>query len=170
MRTVRQKDEIAKLIAVCGRDIFAAANMQQERNYVQHGTVTCYEHSVSVAYVSVWLARCMGLRVDSASLIRGALLHDYFLYDWHRAEEAGKWHGFRHAQRALDNAQRDFHLNAVEQDVIRKHMFPLNLRPPRYRESVLVSCADKLCALGEMVELSALRRRVRRVEACVQLG
>ena len=46
MRTVRQKDEIAKLIAVCGRDIFAAANMQQERNYVQHGTVTCYEHSV----------------------------------------------------------------------------------------------------------------------------
>ena len=81
MRTVRQKDEIAKLIAVCGRDIFAAANMQQERNYVQHGTVTCYEHSVSVAYVSVWLARCMGLRVDSASLIRGALLHDYFLYD-----------------------------------------------------------------------------------------
>lgn len=111
-----------------------------------------------------------GLRVDSASLIRGALLHDYFLYDWHRAEEAGKWHGFRHAQRALDNAQRDFHLNAVERDVIRKHMFPLNLRPPRYRESVLVSCADKLCALGEMVELSALRRRVRRVEACVQLG
>lgn len=74
----------------------------------------------------------------------------------------GKWHGFRHAQRALDNAQRDFHLNAVERDVIRKHMFPLNLRPPRYRESVLVSCADKLCALGEMVELSALRRRVRR--------
>ena len=68
---------------------------------------------------------------------------------------------------ALDNAQRDFHLNAVERDVIRKHMFPLNLRPPRYRESVLVSCADKLCALGEMVELSALRRRVRRVEACV---
>lgn len=54
--------------------------------------------------------------------------------------------------------------------MIRKHMFPLNLRPPRYRESVLVSCADKLCALGEMVELSALRRRVRRVEACVQLG
>ena len=157
-----------------GADILYSPGMQLEKDFLQHGEVSVFAHSIAVACVCLLLARllhrCLKIRLNERALVRGALLHDYFLYDWHRAEEAGKWHGFRHAQRALDNAQRDFHLNAVERDVIRKHMFPLNLRPPRYRESVLVSCADKLCALGEMVELSALRRRVRRVEACVQLG
>jgi uncharacterized protein len=30
------------------------------------------------------------------SLIRGALLHDYFLYDWHKGKNRKKLHGFRH--------------------------------------------------------------------------
>lgn len=165
---MKARDEIAELIAVYGQDVFCAPNMQLERRFVQHGTITCYEHSVSVAYVSVWLVCRLGLQVDLGSLIRGALLHDYFLYDWHKAEDAGKWHGFHHAKRALDNAQKDFQLNPVERDVIRKHMFPLNIRPPRYRESLLVSCADKICALCEISQLRTLRRRTQRVEECVQ--
>ena len=28
-------------------------------------------------------------------------------------------------------------------------MFPLNLTPPRYRESILVCIADKICAVYE---------------------
>ena len=47
------------------------------------------------------------------------------------------------------NAERDFQLNAVERDMIVKHMFPLNLTPPRYRESILVCIADKICAVYE---------------------
>lgn len=43
----------------------------------------------------------------------------------------------------------DFALNAVERDVIARHMFPLNLTPPRYRESILVCIADKICAVYE---------------------
>lgn len=166
--TTKQIDLIPELIAVYGQEIFAAPNMQSERNYIQHGTITCYEHSVSVAYVSLWLAQRLGVRVDQRSLIRGALLHDYFLYDWHKAEDAGKWHGFRHAQKALDNAQKEFQLNPVEQDVIRKHMFPLNVKLPRYRESFLVSCADKICTLCEVATVRSMQQRTQQVEECIQ--
>ena len=33
--------------------------------------------------------------------------------------------------------------------MIAKHMFPLTLRPPRFRESWIVCLADKWCALEE---------------------
>ena len=54
------------------------------------------------------------------SLVRGALLHDYFLYDWHIPDESHKWHGVTHAGDALKNARRDFELNEIEQDMISK--------------------------------------------------
>ena len=54
------------------------------------------------------MAQRLRLRVDMESLIRGALLHDYFLYDWHDGEKEHNLHGFRHAERALRNAERIF--------------------------------------------------------------
>ena len=67
-----------------------------------------------------------------------------------------------HAHTALRNASRDFTLNAVERDVIARHMFPLNLTPPRYRESVLVCLADKFCAVTETLRLPIPGADVRR--------
>ena len=58
---------------------------------------------------------------------------------------------FSHAQTALKNARKDFELGEIEQDVIQKHMFPLNLKPPKYKESVLVCVADKISALDETI-------------------
>ena len=89
------------------------------------------------------------LPVDKQSLVRGALLHDYFLYDWHEKDGGHRLHGFFHAERALHNARRDFNLNFIERDIIRKHMFPLNITPPKFRESWIVTWADKLCAAEE---------------------
>lgn len=56
------------------------------RGFIQHGDVSVHAHVLSVARASVAMADFLGragVRVDRASLIRGALLHDYFLYDWH---------------------------------------------------------------------------------------
>ena len=51
---------------------------------------------------------------------------------------------------AWRNATRIYALTPMEQDIILTHMWPLTLRAlPRYRESMVVSCADKLCALCE---------------------
>ena len=76
-------------------------------------------------------------------------MHDYFLYDWHVKDESHKWHGFIHAGFALKNASRDFELNLVEQNMISAHMFPLGMKIPRYRESLILCAADKICATEE---------------------
>ena len=132
--------DIEKTIAGEGRVILESENMNLERRLRQHGKISCYEHSLFVTYLSLRLARALCLSVDAASLVRGALLHDYFLYDWHISDKSHRFHGFYHAGKALHNARRDFYLNPIEEDIIGKHMFPLNLTEvPRCRESVIVS-------------------------------
>ena len=83
------------------------------------------------------------------ALIRGALLHDYFLYDWHDKANGHHWHGFTHPGTALHNASEDWKLTPVEREIIKKHMFPLTPIPPTCREALLVCLADKICAAKE---------------------
>ena len=134
-----------------GADILKSANMQKEKKFLQHGKVSVYSHSVRVAVLSLFLAELLRVKVNKEAMMRGALLHDYFLYDWHEKDDSHRWHGFSHARVALKNAKKDFQLGEIEQDVIQKHMFPLNLKPPKYKESVLVCLADKLSALEETI-------------------
>jgi uncharacterized protein len=83
-------------------------------------------------------------------MVKVALLHDYFLYDWHDKNHP-KLHGFRHATIAANNAMRDFGLTKKEYRAIRTHMFPLNLRLPTSREAFILTLADKYCATLETI-------------------
>ena len=132
-----------------GGDILRSPTMDQERTIPQHGSTTCYDHSVAVTLCSIRLAQKWGWDVDWRSLVRGALLHDYFLYDWHEKSKDHRLHGFTHPARALKNAEQIFDLTPVEKDIIKRHMFPLTPVPPAYRESYLVCLADKICSSYE---------------------
>lgn len=154
---------ICESIQTYGEDILSSKNMQLSKTFVHHGDTSVYEHSVGVAYVSLMLAKKWKLRLDERSLVRGALLHDYFLYDWHIPTSHEGLHGFKHAAVAHRNATRDFQLNRIEKNIIIRHMFPLNLTPPRYRESLLVCLADKLCAIYEVFSYTYMGEATRRV-------
>lgn len=133
------------------RRLAEASRLGQEAAYVQHGATRCLLHSVAVAYYCDCLARRLGpLRFRRLPLLRGALLHDYFLYDWHDPDPAHRLHGFRHPARALANARRDLALDPVEAEIILRHMFPLTPVPPRCREAVLVCLVDKVCSVYEI--------------------
>lgn len=116
-------------------------------NYVHHGKVSCLEHSLHVSYCSYLISKRLGL--DFLSTARGALLHDFFLYDWHSTKTEGGLHGFTHPKLALENANQYFELNEVEKDIILKHMWPLTWRLPKFKESFVVMLADKYCATIE---------------------
>lgn len=140
------------LLRECVEELGQQGKLKQEKNYMQHGTTTVYEHSIKVAYTSLYAAEKLNLRVDRRSLVRGALLHDYFLYDWHENDKSHRLHGFYHAGSALRNAVRDYELNRIEKNIIARHMFPLNLIPPAYKEAWIVCMADKFCAGSETME------------------
>lgn len=124
------------------------SRFDQMKESIQHGCTTVYEHCISVAYTSCLIAKKTNANVDYKSLIRGALLHDYFLYDWHNNTGEGL-HGFTHPKKALKNAKEDFVINKIEEDIIVKHMFPLTLKIPKYKESWIVTTADKIVSLRE---------------------
>jgi len=137
-------------------EVITSPLLDVERNFIQHGSVNVFEHSYSVACVGVYIAKRFRIKVDYPSLVRGALLHDYFLYDWHIPDKSHRLHGIYHAKKALYNASRDFELNKIERDIISKHMFPLNIKLPRYKESVIVCIADKICATYETLSSTYL--------------
>ena len=150
----RTVQDLKKLLLFHGRDILFAPGMQQEKGFMQHGKVSVFEHSVGVTLVSLMLAEKFNMKVDTRSLVRGSLLHDYFLYDWHDYHPEVGLHGFTHAKIAMENACRDFDLNEIEKDMIARHMFPLNLKPPKYRESRILCIADKMAAACETFRIS----------------
>ena len=131
------------------------------RRYAQHGACSVYEHSIRVACTALKLARRLAPGLNRDALVRGALLHDYFLYDWHIPDPTRPKHAFYHPRVALRNALRDYALSDTETDVILRHMFPLVPIPPRTREGWIVCLADTWCALGETVN----RRRLAGIAA-----
>ncbi|MCR5214164.1 MAG: HD domain-containing protein [Eubacterium sp.] len=151
--------EIIKIVYQYGSDILDSPKFDREKEFIQHGNTTTHHHSLAVAYVSVYLAlkkeEKSKKKIDMRSLVRGALLHDYFLYDWHDKSENHSVHGYTHARQSLKNAKRDFPINKTEADIIFCHMFPLNItRFPRTREGRIVCIADKLCAGAETASLA----------------
>lgn len=148
-KTLKKSDQIKRIVLFYGEDILLSPTMQEEKSFMQHGKVSVFEHSLAVACFAVRMCVFLKIRVDKESLIRGALLHDYFLYDWHVSDPSHRLHGFSHAKTAFKNASRDFEISIIEKDIIEKHMFPLNIKPPLYRESIIVCISDKICALRE---------------------
>lgn len=118
--------------------------------YIQHGDTSVLLHSAAVAYYSYRLSRKLRLRgVERRELVRGALLHDYFLYDWHKGSNGHGLHGFSHPATALENARRDTTVSRTEADVIARHMFPLTPIPPSSRAGWIICLVDKVCSVYE---------------------
>lgn len=143
----------ASAVILYGKDILRSPEMTSEKQYIQHGGVSVYTHSLMVALTCARLKNTFFKGADMRSLIRGALLHDYFLYDWHDKDKIHKLHGFNHASTALYHASNDFSLNEKEKNMIHSHMFPLGLVLPKYKESFILYIADKLCAVKEFLKI-----------------
>lgn len=142
-----------------------------EEEFIQHGNTSCLLHSIAVAYFCYKIAMFLGEFVNFRlyELVRGALLHDYFLYDWHiEPKRKNGLHGFSHPFTAFYNALFDFNLTDVERDIITRHMFPLVPLIPRYKESHLVSLVDKVCSLYEVFSRNPYNiPEIRRTKSCV---
>lgn len=133
------------------QDLIKNKTVQEMRNFNQHANTSCYKHCIQVAFYTYIM--CKALHLDYISATRGAMLHDLFLYDWHNHPKEdnslSSYHAFNHPKVALKNASKIFDLNDIEQDVIVKHMWPVTFSLPHYKESFIVTFADKFSATKE---------------------
>lgn len=132
-------------------EVSTNSRFEECANYMHHGDTSIKKHAITVTLLALNLSEKLNIKVNKRYLIRGALLHDYFLYDWHDMK-LKDLHGFHHPTKALKEALKDFNLSRKEIDIIKHHMFPLTYECPRCKESLLVCIADKICAWGETID------------------
>lgn len=122
----------------------------KRKNYAHHENESVYDHSMKVAFSSYLCAK--KLKLDYKSVAIGGLLHDFYYEDWqnkHVHKKFFQMHGFVHARQALENSKKVFPelMNKTIENIILRHMFPLNITPPKYKESWIVSVMDKKCSM-----------------------
>ena len=55
---------VEALVRFYGADVLGSCRMQSEQLFLQHGTVSVFDHSFAVACLGLYLVLALGLRVD----------------------------------------------------------------------------------------------------------
>lgn len=142
-------DKYSKEFLSCISDLLNIKDIIELDNYVQHLNTSRLQHSINVAYYSYMWAKKVGL--DYKAVARAGMLHDLYLYDW-RENKTEEHHAFYHPKEALRNAEKITDLSPLEKDAILNHMWPLSKNMPKYKESKILSCVDKYCAIIEVID------------------
>lgn len=125
----------------------------QSLQNIPHHDSNRLAHSLKVSYLAYKL--CKKYHLDYESAAKAGLLHDFY---FNRIEECktikDKVSLFMndHPEDAVKNALEKFYLSPLEKDIIVSHMWPASKHMPKYRESFVVSYADKIYSLGEVVK------------------
>lgn len=144
------KEEFDFFIKISNEIINNEMFISSKKN-MQHGLTSVYTHSYNVALKAYSIAVKKPNKYDLASLIRGALLHDFFLYDWHVLNGRKRLHGLHHPKIAYNNSISYFPINKKEKNIIMSHMWPLTLFYfPLSKEARLVNRVDKIVSLNEI--------------------
>ena len=143
------QNEIAKDFIDCIEELMEKNDVKELDKYSQHLNTSRLQHSINVSYYSYLI--CKHLKFDYKSAARAGLLHDLYLYNRH-IQKFDESHTIYHPKEALRNAKKITNLNKIEEDAILKHMWPLCKGVPKYKESVVVTFADKYCATAEIIK------------------
>lgn len=127
-----------------------------------HRGSNCYIHSFRVAKRAI--KRALGSfrkNINLELVLLGAILHDYYLYDWREDRSKLHGHGKNHPYIASENAEKDFDIPIEVKKIIKSHMWPINFSEyPKTREAKIVSIADKIVSLKEA--LTSIKFKAKR--------
>lgn len=112
---------------------------------IRHHGITRLNHCMRVAYYSYLITKF--LRLNYVEVTEAALLHDFFTDELESKNMIVSL--IRHPYIALDNSKKYFNLSMMQEDIIKTHMFPVSLVPPKYIESWIVDIIDDICAIYE---------------------
>lgn len=112
----------------------------------KHHDRTKFDHSYRIAKATFKYSK--NRNMDTIAAVRGAMLHDFFFKKQVKNRAQGI---FKHPTLSLKTAEQHFVLNQKEKNIISSHMFPLSIKFPKCKESILVSLIDKTCSFGEMI-------------------
>ena len=152
-----QKEQLEKIYQTFLND----EKIKRMINIPMHRGSNCYIHSFKVAKRAI--KRAIGTHKDNINLemvLLGAILHDYYLYDWRSDREKLRGHGKNHPHIAADNAEKDFEISEDVKKIIHSHMWPINFSEyPKTREAKIVSISDKAVTLKEVLTTKGHKKK-----------
>jgi len=130
-------------------------NFLKSQSSIHHGVIKL-DHSLKVSYYSYKIGKILNLNCNNIAI--GGLLHDFFFSNTKgkSISKEGVKSLKNHHFVSLHNSINNFELNDMEKDIIFKHMFPVILTIPKYKESLLVALIDKL--VGSIEFFSKFRK------------
>lgn len=134
------------------KDILEHPVVRKMSEFNHHYGTSCYRHCLNVSYLNFIV--CKKLHLDYVAAARAGMLHDLFLYDWHKhAKQTGQYfHGLTHPRYAMNMAERHFKLSGKEKDIILNHMWPITVTPPSSREGFVITITDKISGIFEAMD------------------
>ena len=125
--------------------------VQSLKQFEQHLEIDRLQHILGVSYLTYKICKNLGWNHIEAT--RAAVMHDLVYYDWRDGETGGwhKGHGYKHPKYAAMNAKElCADLTEKEENMIRCHMWPFTVVPPKFKEGYIVLFSDKYCATREI--------------------
>jgi len=145
--TTEQKKQLEEIYQTLLND----DKVKQMKEIPMHRGSNCYEHCFMVAKRAIKRSqKFYNKKVKLEVVLIGAILHDYYLYDWRKDRSKLKHHGTTHQYVASANATRDFNISPEVKKVIEAHMWPMNFKEfPNTKEARIVSWSDKAIAIKQ---------------------
>ncbi len=140
MNYLQCDEEYKRIVA----PIMSNEEFTSKMNNIKHHDSTRLNHMLKVSYKSYKIAKLLNL--DYADVARAGLLHDYYLEsvsEQKNIKDKVSLYTINHPKEAVINAKMMFDINEKEEDIIRTHMFPIDVKVPKYAESWIVSFVDK---------------------------
>ena len=155
MLTKEEKEKLERLYQSLAKD----EKILRLKDIQMHRGSNCYIHSFKVAKVAVH--RVMNHKgYNLENVILGAILHDYYLYDWRVDHSKKKKHGRRHPLIAEENAKRDFNISPEVSEIIKCHMWPLTPHLfPKSKEAKLINYVDDVVATREALTSRRFKKK-----------
>lgn len=117
---------------------------------IKHHEQTRLNHCLKVSYYAYIIAK--KLRLSYEEVARAGLLHDFYLgqvKEQKKIKDRLLLFTTKHPEQAVNNSLQYFDLTDKEMDIIRTHMFPIDIKIPKFAESWLVSFVDKAVSVKE---------------------
>lgn len=152
MKVAKEQKYIDKYLDLVG-DILCDETVQRMKTYQHHREVTTHFHSTFVSYTVMKL--CEKLKpAEEREIVRAALLHDYYLYEWYTEKHEEK-HIWYHPKQSVKNIEERFGpLSDMQRNMILAHMFPMSYETPSSLGAWLLTMADKHCATSDYTGVS----------------
>ncbi|MCM1131486.1 MAG: HD domain-containing protein [Roseburia sp.] len=144
------------------KEIIYTNDFLKLKQYRHHGNISTYTHVIKVAYMSFRYAVKHYKKINKKELIRAALLHDLYFYDWHDKNNGVHLHGLFHPKKAVINAKSLYHITKREQRHMAHHMFPLTLIPPTTKEGWIICIFDKIAARSDYKAIKLKKKALKR--------